>query len=182
MRKRNPIIYVVVGFGVLLAVLSVIASARRAGTDASGSSTVATFAPYATTTAAPGGATTVKGRTTVTTPIAVPSTAARVPVGSTPTPTAPKGIASVRVSALPAEARETLRLIDAGGPFPYGQDGVVFENRERHLPGKPAGYYHEYTVVTPGSADRGARRVIVGGAGERFYTADHYDTFRLVVP
>ncbi|HEX9259673.1 MAG TPA: ribonuclease domain-containing protein, partial [Acidimicrobiales bacterium] len=54
---------------------------------------------------------------------------------------------------LPPEGRETLALIDAGGPFPYKQDGAVFQNREKLLPARPAGYYHEYTVETPGSAD-----------------------------
>jgi ribonuclease T1 len=78
---------------------------------------------------------------------------------------------------LPREAIETLDLIDAGGPFPYRSDGITFENREGILPAKPKGYYHEYTVVTPGSDDRGARRIVTGNAGEAYYTDDHYDSF-----
>ena len=88
---------------------------------------------------------------------------------------------TIAASQLPPEALETLALIDQGGPFPYDQDGAVFQNREGILPAQPRGYYHEYTVETPGSPDRGARRLIIGGAGERYYTDDHYDSFRFVV-
>ena len=88
---------------------------------------------------------------------------------------------TITVAALPPEGRDTLALIAAGGPFPYSQDGVVFQNREGLLPSRPRGGYHEYTVETPGSPDRGARRIIVSGAGERYYTDDHYDSFRFVV-
>jgi ribonuclease T1 len=91
------------------------------------------------------------------------------------------GFATVSVAALPAQAQETLRLIDAGGPFPYRQDGVVFGNRERLLPSQKNGYYHEYTVRTPGSQDRGARRIITGGPAERYYTDDHYASFRRIL-
>jgi len=91
------------------------------------------------------------------------------------------GLPTMTVAQLPAEARHTLALIEAGGPFPYAQDGVVFENRERLLPQHPRGWYHEYTVPTPGEDDRGARRLITGQADERYYTADHYETFREVV-
>ncbi|MDI2126150.1 ribonuclease domain-containing protein [Yinghuangia seranimata] len=94
----------------------------------------------------------------------------------------PPGMAAVTADQLPAEARRTLRLIDAGGPYPYRQDGAVFANREGRLPKQKSGYYHEYTVETPGSPDRGARRVITGRPGERYYTADHYATFRVIVP
>jgi guanyl-specific ribonuclease Sa len=31
--------------------------------------------------------------------------------------------------------------------------------------------------VTPGSEDRGARRIITGSAGEKYWTADHYASF-----
>jgi ribonuclease T1 len=81
---------------------------------------------------------------------------------------------------LPPEARETLRRIDAGGPFPYRRDGVVFGNREHRLPEAPRGHYHEYTVPTPGAHDRGARRIIAGATRERYYTDDHYRTFRRI--
>jgi ribonuclease T1 len=89
---------------------------------------------------------------------------------------------AIRVDRLPPEAHDTMRLIARNGPFPYRQDGVVFENRERLLPARPSGYYHEYTVKTPGSPDRGARRLIRGGQNELYYTDDHYDSFRRVTP
>jgi len=83
-------------------------------------------------------------------------------------------------SFLPPEAVETLDLIARGGPFPYRQDGVVFQNRERLLPDAPRGTYHEYTVRTPGARDRGARRIITGGTPPvaYWYTDDHYRSFR----
>jgi len=85
------------------------------------------------------------------------------------------------VAQLPQQARETLHLIRAGGPFPYAKDGVVFGNYERVLPRKPRGYYHEYTVPTLGAHDRGARRIITGRAGELYYTDDHYRTFKRIL-
>ena len=83
---------------------------------------------------------------------------------------------------LPAEARTTLKLIASGGPFPYDRDGVVFGNFEKRLPKQPRGYYHEYTVPTPGAHNRGARRIIAGGEppGDFWYTDDHYETFRKI--
>ena len=88
-------------------------------------------------------------------------------------------IEMVPVARLPAEARETLQLIDAGGPFPYRRDGITFQNREARLPDQSRGYYREYTVDTPGSRNRGARRIVTGGKPpvEFYYTADHYKTF-----
>ncbi|WP_329197341.1 MULTISPECIES: ribonuclease [unclassified Streptomyces] len=84
-------------------------------------------------------------------------------------------------SALPSQAHDTLDLIDQGGPFPYSQDGVVFQNREGLLPAHTSGYYHEYTVITPGSPTRGARRIITGRqTDEDYYTSDHYASFRRV--
>ena len=91
------------------------------------------------------------------------------------------GPATVRVSQLPAEARQTLALIDKGGPFPYERDGIVFGNFEGLLPKRKRGYYHEYTVPTPGSRDRGARRIVTGQGGEIYYTDDHYNSFRAVL-
>jgi guanyl-specific ribonuclease Sa len=81
---------------------------------------------------------------------------------------------------LPAEAIDTLRLIERGGPYPYRQDDGVFGNRENRLPRQSRGYYREYTVETPGSRDRGARRIVAGGRPpvEYFYTDDHYRSFR----
>ncbi|UNO38966.1 ribonuclease domain-containing protein [Streptomyces sp. MST-110588] len=92
-----------------------------------------------------------------------------------------RGMPTVPAGRLPAQARETLRLIDAGGPFPYPKDGVVFGNRERRLPAHRRGYYHEYTVPTPGSKDRGARRLVTGDGRETFYSEDHYRTFKAVL-
>lgn len=86
----------------------------------------------------------------------------------------------ISVSELPPEATQTLNLIRQGGPFPYPRDGIIFSNREALLPPHRRGYYREYTVKTPGSRDRGARRIIAGSGGEFYYTDDHYKTFRLI--
>jgi len=83
-------------------------------------------------------------------------------------------------SALPPEARATLERIDRGGPFPYRKDGTTFGNRERLLPLRERGYYREYTVPTPGRRDRGARRIVAGASGERYYTEDHYRSFKRI--
>jgi ribonuclease T1 len=88
---------------------------------------------------------------------------------------------TVSASELPEEAVATAQLVLDGGPFPYPQDGSVFQNREGLLPEQPAGYYTEYTVPTPGSEDRGARRLVVGESGGIYYTDDHYESFREVV-
>lgn len=87
----------------------------------------------------------------------------------------------VAVQELPREARETLKLIKQGGPFPYKRDGVVFGNFERRLPAKQRGYYREYTVATPGLRHRGARRIVAGSGGEFYYTHDHYESFRRII-
>jgi len=86
----------------------------------------------------------------------------------------------IAVADLPAEARDTLRAIKQGGPFPYPRDGVVFNNFERVLPEHQRGYYHEYTVITPGVSNRGVRRIICGPLPECYYTADHYQTFKRI--
>ncbi|MEV5008899.1 ribonuclease domain-containing protein [Streptomyces sp. NPDC093064] len=102
-------------------------------------------------------------------------------VAAAPADAAATAVGSICYSALPSQAYDTLRLIDKGGPFPYSQDGAVFQNREGVLPKQSTGYYHEYTVVTPGSPDRGARRIVTGQkTREDYYTADHYVTFKLV--
>lgn len=88
---------------------------------------------------------------------------------------------TIGVSQLPAQAVTTLRLIAAGGPYPYRRDGATFGNQERLLPRHPYGFYTEYTVITPGSSDRGARRIVAGRDGSRFYTDDHYNSFSEVV-
>lgn len=91
------------------------------------------------------------------------------------------GLPTVQARDLPQEGITTLALIDQGGPFPYRQDGTTFGNREGILPKQQTGYYREYTVPTPGSRDRGARRLVVGRAGDVYYTADHYESFRQVL-
>ncbi len=75
------------------------------------------------------------------------------------------------------EIRRTLAAIAKGPPYPFRRDGIPFENRERRLPQRPSGYYQEFTVVTPGSDDRGARRLIRGREGEFWYSNDHYRSF-----
>jgi ribonuclease T1 len=89
-------------------------------------------------------------------------------------------ISVVALSGLPVEARNTFQLIKQGGPFPYPRDGVVFGNREHQLPPQPRGYYHEYTVKTPGAHNRGARRIVCGVVPECYYTDDHYQTFKRI--
>ena len=100
--------------------------------------------------------------------------------GASATQVAASDTAARYPSFLPAEAADTLRLIERGGPYPYRQDDGTFGNREGRLPKQARGYYREYTVETPGSPDRGARRIITGGQPpiEYFYTADHYGSFR----
>ncbi len=91
------------------------------------------------------------------------------------------GLPTIDMAQLPKEAVTTLDLIDKGGPFPYSKDGSTFANQERLLPQRPRGYYREYTVPTPGSRDRGARRLVTGQEGDIYYTADHYESFRQVL-
>jgi ribonuclease T1 len=114
---------------------------------------------------------------------------------------------------LPAEARDSLRLIKQGGPFPFPRDGAVFGNYEHRLPQQARGCtsdtlltksaacgrrceadapapkgsappcrvrYHEYTVLTPGARNRGARRIVCGVFPECYFTADHYRTFQRI--
>lgn len=91
------------------------------------------------------------------------------------------GLRWVSLTDLPREARATLDLIRAGGPYPYPRnDNQAFLNREGLLPSRPRGYYREFTVPTPGSADRGARRIVTGAGGERYWTDDHYRSFARV--
>lgn len=100
--------------------------------------------------------------------------------GSSAVPANPSGLPAINESALPAEARRTLALIRKGGPYSYSQDDQTFGNFERLLPRKASGYYREYTVPTPGASDRGARRIIAGAGGEKYYTQDHYDSFKFI--
>ena len=93
----------------------------------------------------------------------------------------------VSLNSLPPQARTTYQLVLQGGPFPYDKDGSVFGNRERLLPLQTRGFYREYTVKTPGASNRGARRIVCGGRQITapqacYYTADHYASFRKIVP
>jgi len=97
------------------------------------------------------------------------------------------GISTIALSQLPPQGIETYQLILQGGPFPFGKDGVIFGNRERMLPAEKRGYYREYTVGTPRSSNRGVRRIVCGGNQATapdtcYYTADHYASFRKIVP
>ncbi len=98
-----------------------------------------------------------------------------------PSSTPVSGLPTVVVAELPGEARDTIALIDKGGPYPYEKDGSVFGNNEGLLPKRERGYYREFTVPTPGSRDRGVRRLVVGKDGDVYYTADHYESFRQVL-
>jgi ribonuclease T1 len=102
------------------------------------------------------------------------------PIGAEARQSAPAALPEIAVADLPRDARETLKLIDRNGPFPYERDGTVFGNFERLLPVSERGYYREYTVRTPGIKHRGARRMVAGKGGERYYTDDHYKSFRRV--
>jgi len=131
-------------------------------------------APQGTTTASPGH------------PMPAPTSATSAPAAAPPSSARATGVpnvsglATIRESQLPAEGRRTLALIRQGGPYPYTRDGVPFGNFERILPRKASGYYREYTVPTPGESDRGARRIVAGQAGDKYYTADHYESFKFI--
>lgn len=91
------------------------------------------------------------------------------------------GLPWIAESELPPEALDTLKDIDNGGPYDFpGKDDTTFTNREGLLPDHESGYYREYTVITPGSDDRGARRIVTGQGGEFYYTDDHYSSFRRI--
>ena len=96
------------------------------------------------------------------------------------------GISAITVAELPTQGQQIYALIHRGGPFAHEKDGVVFGNRERLLPLEKRGFYHEYTVSTPGAKTRGAKRIVCGGQPKTpeicYYTADHYASFRKIVP
>ncbi len=108
------------------------------------------------------------------------------PLAQAKGPVAADGLAAMSVAELPRQGQETYEKIQKGGPFPYEKDGTVFGNRERILPNEKRGYYREYTVKTPGSRDRGARRIVCGGKATTpdacYYTADHYSSFKRISP
>ncbi|MBT2584700.1 ribonuclease domain-containing protein [Arthrobacter sp. ISL-95] len=112
---------------------------------------------------------------------AATSPAAVSTAASNPSAANPSTLPTINASQLPKEARQTLVLIAKGGPYPYDRDGVNFGNFEGLLPKKSGGFYKEYTVPTPGESDRGARRIIVGKDSAKYYTPDHYDSFKFIV-
>ena len=168
-------------FSILLLVLAI--TGCGTGDTSTGESGQGASSTVATT----GGSSSAQARLTLTptrrAPRQTPTPTVRPTRRATPTPKAQSasGLAIVRYQDLPRQAQDTIRLIDKGGPFPFDRDGITFQNREQLLPKKPDGYYHEYTVITPGSSDRGARRIIAGDQGELYYTDDHYDSFREVI-
>ena len=110
----------------------------------------------------------------------------RAPTAPPESASAPAGVRSCPLATLPREAVDTVHDIHAGGPFPFPRnDGVIFGNREGHLPSRARGCYHEYTVITPGAHGRSIRRIITGGAPlshprQYFYTGDHYGSFCVI--
>ena len=108
------------------------------------------------------------------------------PAGPAPTESPTATGADTPVSGFDDSERagisSVLQTIEAGGSLPYAEDGQTFQNREGLLPSQPIGYYREYTVETPGSPDRGARRLVIGDGGETYYTADHYGSFTRIDP
>lgn len=127
------------------------------------------------------GSSTRTGSTSTTSPGRYQTTLATSDATPSASPTRASDLPTISIGDLPDEALDTLLLIERGGPYPYRQDDGAFGNREGILPARASGYYREYTVETPGSPDRGARRVVVGADGDQYYTADHYDSFREIV-
>ncbi len=72
----------------------------------------------------------------------------------------------------------TLERIDRNERLEFSHDGIVFQNRERRLPRKPANYYREYVHPTPELGGPGPQRIVTGREGETYYTPDHYRSFR----
>ena len=167
-QRLTALLALLLGLAVLAFVL---AGVPATGTAPSGAGTAAT--PSGST-AQPSTAQPRTAQPRTAQPVA-PSTAAP------PAPANPSGLPEVKASELPAEARQTLGLIARGGPYPFSRDGDTFGNFERILPRKSSGYYKEYTVRTPGESDRGARRIVAGQAGEKYYTPDHYNSFRFII-
>ena len=167
MRRRWTVGTLLLGFAVAaLAVFNLFIA--PGGTPPSGVQGTTTSAPTFATSAP-------SARPTSAPSAAPPSSAGKV----TGVPNV-SGLFTIRESQLPAEGRRTLTLIRQGGPYPYTRDGVTFGNFERILPRKAGGYYKEYTVPTPGESDRGARRIVAGQGGDKYYTADHYESFKFI--
>lgn len=175
-NRRNPLVVVAV------LILAVLAGAGYLLTDKGSGHPKASASPAAGATAGPATSGSTASGSTAPKPSAPKPTPPAGGAGSTPAPAATwvptdPAMADVCRTKLPSQAQDTLGLVAKGGPYPYSRDGIVFENRESRLPKKSDGYYHEYTVVTPGSNDRGTRRVVTGDSGEQYWSADHYATF-----
>lgn len=170
-RTRSIVVAVVV----VLAIAGWNAFVRDGGGADDAASTTSAASVTSTTDAVP--STTVPSTSTTTVrPASTTSTTAAVASAE-----AVSDLPVASVDDLPDEALDTLALVEAGGPYPFDQDDGTFGNREGILPDAYDGYYREYTVVTPGEGDRGARRFVVGADGEVFYTDDHYESFVEVV-
>nr|WP_042194290.1 ribonuclease domain-containing protein [Kibdelosporangium sp. MJ126-NF4]CEL21221.1 Guanyl-specific ribonuclease Sa [Kibdelosporangium sp. MJ126-NF4]CTQ96212.1 Guanyl-specific ribonuclease Sa [Kibdelosporangium sp. MJ126-NF4] len=163
MGSRKRITFALVGLVILVVAGWLV---REASTDSTPSPAPASSAPSSSS--APG--------------TSAPGTSGASSGASSTVPGQSSGLRIMALSKLPKEATATWRLIESGGPYPYPRDGVVFENREKRLPVAAKEYYHEYTVQTPDSRDRGARRLIYGKERELYYTENHYDSFVLVDP
>ncbi len=137
---------------------------------------VATVLTACGTSATPGGAAPAGGSSNAQDVRPTPADAASLAPAS-----AVSDLRTVVAAALPSQAIDTLRLIAKSGPYPFSKDGVTFSNREGRLPRHSSGWYQEYTVITPGSSDRGARRIVAGHDGGRFYTDGHYASFHEVL-
>ena len=168
-QRLTALLALLLGLAVLAVVLAGVPGTGTTPPSPAGTTSAVPAGPEVSSTARPSA---VQPRTAE--PVA-PATAAP------PALTNPSGLPEVKASELPAEARQTLALIARGGPYPYSRDDVTFGNFERILPRKSAGYYREYTVRTLGESDRGARRIVAGEAGEKYYTADHYNSFRFII-
>ncbi|MEU3570423.1 ribonuclease [Kitasatospora sp. NPDC036755] len=169
-NRKNPLVVVAVLILALVAGVGYLLTDKGSSHPKAAASATATAAAQASGSAAP------KPSAPKPTPPAGGAGTTPAPAG-TWVPTDP-AMADVCRTKLPSQAVDTLTLIAKGGPYPYSRDGIVFENRESRLPKKSGGYYHEFTVVTPGSNDRGTRRVVTGEAGEQYWSADHYATFQ----
>lgn len=94
--------------------------------------------------------------------------------------------ASIRLEAMPELGQRIYHAIVSGEALPFEKDGSIFGNRERILPLRKRGYYREYTVAHPNASNRGARRIVCGGATTRpdvcYYSADHYNSFQKIIP
>ncbi|MFI8457721.1 ribonuclease [Kitasatospora sp. NPDC085464] len=166
-RSKSPLVVVAVLILVVLAGAGYLLAGKGGGSHPKAAASATAAATAGTST----------GRSAAPKPSAPKSS----PPSGTWVPADP-ALADVCRTKLPSQAQDTLGLIARGGPYPYNRDGIVFENRESRLPRKSDGYYHEYTVVTPGSDDRGTRRVVTGNAGEQYWSADHYATFQEIDP